>query len=339
MGAELVAFDELVRVMHAALVRLDMENERASASAMLFAEASRDGVSSHGLNRFPRFVSTIRNGSVHVNAQPALVASHGGMERWNGQRGPGNLNAQASMTRAIELACTHGIGAVALANTNHWMRGGSYGWQAADAGVVAFCWTNTLANLPPWGTSVPLVGNNPLVIAVPRQDGHVVLDMAMSQFSYGAITSHRTRGTALPVPGGYGPDGELTTDPAAIEATGRMLPIGYWKGSGLALMLDMVAALLSGGLATHEIPMNPERETGLSQVFIAMDTASLNADQGASIHVARVVDRIIAHVHEGAAAVGEQARYPGERTLEIRRRNLENGVPVDSTIWQEVRSL
>ena len=339
MGTELVAFDDLVRVMHAALVRLDMENERASASAMLFAEASRDGVSSHGLNRFPRFVTTIRNGSVRVNAQPARVASHVGMERWNGQRGPGNLNAQASMARAIELARTHGIGAVALANTNHWMRGGSYGWQAADAGVVAFCWTNTLANLPPWGTSVPLVGNNPLVIAVPRAGGHVVLDMAMSQFSYGAITSHRTRGTALPVPGGYGPDGELTTDPAAIEATGRMLPIGYWKGSGLALMLDMIAALLSGGLATHEIPMNPERETGLSQVFIAMDVSTLDANKGASEPMKGIVDRIIAHVHDGAAAASEQARYPGERTLETRRRSLADGVPVDSTIWQEVRSL
>jgi 3-dehydro-L-gulonate 2-dehydrogenase len=192
-------------------------------------------------------VTTIRNGSVDLHARPERVSAHGGLERWDGRAGPGNLNAAACMQRAIELSREHGLGAVALGNTNHWMRGGSYGWQAAEAGVIGICWTNTMANLPPWGATVPLVGNNPLVIAVPRPDGHVVLDMAMSQFSYGALAAYRSRDEALPVIGGYGPDGEPTRDAAAIEATGRLLPIGFWKGSGLALLLDMVAALLSGG--------------------------------------------------------------------------------------------
>ena len=84
----------------------------------------------------------------------------------------------------MEIASVQGMGCVAIANTNHWMRGGSYGWQAADAGVIGICWTNTLANLPPWGAAEPRVGNNPLVVAVPRADGPVVLDMAMSQFSF-----------------------------------------------------------------------------------------------------------------------------------------------------------
>ena len=137
------------------------------------------------------------------------------------------------------------------------MRGGTYGWQAADAGVIGICWTNTLANLPPWGASVPALGNNPLIIAVPRPAGHVVLDMAMSQFSYGALATYRRSGQLLPVDGGFDAEGHLTRDPAAIEASQRPLPIGYWKGSGLAMMLDMIAALLSGGLATHQIPTIP----------------------------------------------------------------------------------
>ena len=179
------------------------------------------------------------------------------------------------MDGAIALARAHGIGCVALSNTNHWMRGGTYGWQAADAGVIGVCWTNTMPNLPPWGADTPRIGNNPLVIAVPRPEGHVVLDMAMSQFSYGALASYRLRGEQLPVPGGFDRDGALTRDPAAIEASRRPLPIGFWKGSGLALMLDMVAALLAGGRATHEIPQVPEQETGLSQVFLAFDVAAI----------------------------------------------------------------
>ncbi len=133
----------------------------------------------------------VRNGSVNPGAEPWVVARHGAMERWDGRRGPGNLNAYAAMEQAIRLSREHGIACVAMANTNHWMRGGTYGWQAADAGVIGICWTNTMPNVPPWGGAEPAIGNNPLVIAVPRAKGHVVLDMAMSQFSYGALESYR----------------------------------------------------------------------------------------------------------------------------------------------------
>ena len=142
------------------------------------------------------------------------------------RRGPGNLNAYECMGRAISLSRENGVGCVALANTNHRMRGGTYGWQAADAGVIGICWTNTMANLPPWGSIEPRLGNNPLVIAIPRPNGHVVLDIAMSQFSYGALASYRTRGELLPVDGGFDTAGESTRDPAAIEESQRPLPIG-----------------------------------------------------------------------------------------------------------------
>src|SRR6185312_8910096 len=136
------------------------------------------------------------------------------------------------MERAIDLSREHGIGCVALRNTTHWMRGGTYGWQAADAGMIGICWTNTMPNLPPWGDTVPRLGNNPLIVAVPRAGGHVVLDMAMSQFSYGALAAYRKRGELLPVDGGFDTAGNLTRDPGAIDRAQPPLPIGYWKGSG-----------------------------------------------------------------------------------------------------------
>ena len=192
-----VSYEDLHSVMRDVLVREAMEPDRADQCARLFADASRDGVASHGVNRFTRFVSMIRNGMVDVHARPVCVSARGGMERWDGRRGPGNLNAWTCMARTIELAREHGIGAVGLGNSNHWMRGGNYGWQAADAGVIGICWSNTLPNVPAWGTTIPLIGNNPLIIAVPRANGHVVLDMAMSQFSYGALGTHRLRGQEL----------------------------------------------------------------------------------------------------------------------------------------------
>ena len=330
-----IFYEELLDALTRILLNEGFEKQRARLCARLFTDASRDGVYSHGLNRFPQFLRMIRNGIIAVHAEPELVASYGSLERWNGKSGPGNLNAHQSMDRAITLCREQGIGCVALANTNHWMRGGSYGWQAADAGVIGICWTNTMPNLPPWGASDPRIGNNPLIIAVPRPKGHVVLDMAMSQFSYGALASYRMRGEQLPVEGGFDAAGRLTRDPADIEASKRPLPIGYWKGAGLALMLDMVGAVLSGGCATHQIPADTERETRLSQVFIAIDPRTA----GQSGSGMSLTDQIVEHLQSPPHAAGGRVRYPGERVLATREENLTKGIPVETEIWRDVQAL
>jgi 3-dehydro-L-gulonate 2-dehydrogenase len=148
----------------------------------------------------------------------------------------------------------------------------------------------------------------------------------MSQFSYGALAAYRERGEALPVDGGFDSAGHLTRDPAAIEASERPLPIGYWKGSGLSIVLDMIAAMLSGGLATHQIPKDPERETGISQFFLALDPAGLGTESTA----AEIADGIVASL---------ESRYPGQRTLQLRAENRALGVPVDPAVWREVQEM
>ena len=312
---------------------LGFDSERAALCVRLFVEASADGVYSHGVHRFPRFARMVRDGVVDVDAQAEPVECRGPLERWHGRRGPGNLNAHACMERAISLAREHGLGCVALAETNHWMRGGSYGWQAAEAGMIGICWTNTMPNLPPWGATEARLGNNPLVIAVPRAAGHIVLDMAMSMFSYGALEAYRRRGEPLPVPGGFDADGELTRDAGAIEATGRALPIGFWKGSGLALMLDLVAAMLSQGRGTHEIPSDSLAETGISQFFLTIDPGALGDRQRAD----EIASGIITHFlgSPPTAAV----RYPGQHTAATRRTSFAEGVLVDPAIWEEIQRL
>ena len=338
-----VPYDDLYQALQRAMQHLGLQGERAVLCARLFADTTCDGVYTHGLDRFPRFAEMVANGCINVNAEPTRVAGAAAsatalaIERWDGHLGPGNLNAYTAMERAIALARQYGLGGVALANTNHWMRGGSYGWLAAEAGVFAMCWTNTLANLPPWGASTPALGNNPLVIAIPRPAGaHVVLDMAMSQFSYGALSAYAARGQQLPVPGGYDLAGELTTDPAAIEASKRALAIGYWKGSGLSLVLDMLAAMLAGGLATHHIPLESTRESGVSQIFLAIDPTTFAARADLDAIAAGILDSL------GAATPIDPARpvrYPGEQTLHHRHENLRLGVPVTPEIWAKLNVL
>ena len=329
-------FEEVRATLAGVLVRLDMAHERAQTCARLFAETTRDGVYTHGVNRFPRFVETIRNGSVDVNAVAGRVAGFGALERWDGNRGPGNLNALSAMSRAIELGRRHGIGCATLCNTNHWMRAGSYGWQAAEAGMIGICWTNTMPNLPPWGGLDPVLGNNPVVFSVPRAQGHMVLDMAMPQFSYGTLESYRKRGEQLPVDGGFDTDGNLTRDPGAIEKSWRPLPVGYWKGSGLAVVLDTIAAMMALGKATHQLAPDPLLETGVSQIFIALSPQAL----GSASHTEQIANQVVSSLHGSRAAMkGKPVRYPGEQTLKLRAENDALGLPIEPNVWSRILAL
>lgn len=329
-------YSELLRI----LIENHFTQERAELCARLFAETSLDGVYSHGINRFPAFIKNIRKGHILPETVPEKIESLGAtLERWDGNMGPGNLNAYICMNRAIELAHTHGMGCVALRNTNHWMRAGTYGWQAADAGCLAICFTNTIGNLPPWGGIECRVGNNPLVIVVPRQGGHIVLDMAMSLFSYGKMGVYRSRQEMLPFEGGFDETGQLTRDPGKVLKSKRPIPIGYWKGSGLAMMLDLLVTILSNGRATSVIGTLTDTdaaEVGISQVFLCFDVITSEQPE----FVDRIADQLVDFIHATQPVnEGETVRYPGERTLLLRQENLDKGIPVDEAIWKKVLAL
>ncbi len=329
-----IPYQELHGELKRILEVLGFTPERADRSARLFADANRDGFESHGLNRFPSYLRGIREGTIDPKAEPVRVGPEGVLERWDGQAGPGNLNAFRCMERAIEIARSAGMGCVALRNTNHWMRGGAYGWQAADADCIGICWTNTMPNMPPWGGTEPRIGNNPMILAVPRGEAHVVLDFAQSLYSYGKLSMYEKRGERLPFPGGFDRQGNLTDDPAVIGESQLPLPIGYWKGAGLSLMLDLIAASLSGGNPSLQIS-GWQVEQGISQTFIAFDL-SRYGDVADRQHM---VDQVLSDLHatpvrEGAGHV----RYPGERTIATRRESLEKGVSVDPEIWEKVRA-
>lgn len=314
------------------LLSLNFTDDKADKIAHIFTQNSRDGIYTHGLNRFPVFVKYVKEGYIKPDAEPQPEDAMGAIERWNGNYGPGMLNAGQCMGRAIELANEYGIGCVAIRDTNHWMRGGTYGWQAADAGCIGICFTNTIANLPPWGGVDPRLGNNPLVIAVPREGGHVVLDMAVSQYSFGKLQQYNATGEELPFPGGYDKEGKLTTKAGDIMETWRLLPIGFWKGSGLSLMLDLLATVLSQGRSTAEITKG-KAEYGVSQVFICIKPSG-------NERTAQLIEQIIDYTKTSGLETGVNSiRYPGESTLRTRLQNEKEGIPVDEEIWEKVKEL
>jgi 3-dehydro-L-gulonate 2-dehydrogenase len=328
----LIAFEELQSEFKRVLLSLNFAEDKTEQCAIIFAENSRDGVYTHGLNRFPTFVQYIKDGLIKPDGEPTKEGGFGAIEQWNGNLGPGVLNASFCMERAISLAKENGISCVAIKNTNHWMRGGTYGWQAADAGMIGLCFTNTIANMPPWGGIDARLGNNPLIIAVPRTDGHVVLDMAISQYSFGKLNLYKSKNEQLPLPGGYDTEGNLTTDPAAIIESLRPLPIGFWKGSGLSLVLDLLATVLSQGRSTADVT-DSGSESGVSQVFICIQP-------NAGVQTETLIENIIKYTKSSRPEKeGGHISYPGENTLKTREKSLKEGIWVDEGIWERVKGM
>jgi 3-dehydro-L-gulonate 2-dehydrogenase len=330
-----ISRDEMNSRFFAILVKRGMTKEKAEKCASIFTLNSLEGIYSHGVNRFPRFVKYIDDGFINTAAEPTLINSAGSIEQWQGNLGPGPLNAEFATSRAMELAGEKSIGLVTLANTNHWMRGGTYGWQAARKGFVFIGWANTCVNMPAWGGKDARIGNNPFVIAVPYEKEAVVLDFAMTQFSYGKMEAFSNEGKMLPYPGGFNRKGEITDDPAEILDTMRPLPIGFWKGAGLSILLDILAAILSGGLSTHQIG-NCDKETGISQVFIAIDIKKLHNFPSIESTIRSILEDIS---KSEPAEDGTTIRYPGENIIKTRKLNLEIGIPVDRGLWDKILSL
>jgi len=335
-GNDMVYVDaaEMKSLFCTILMRYGVPKNDAGLVAQTITESSVDGVYTHGVNRFARLIKNIKDGIVSLHVYPEKVSYFGGLEQWNGGSGIGIINALQCTERAMELASQKGIGCLALANTNHWLRGGSYGWKAAKAGFVFIGWTNTIANMPAWNATDNRLGNNPIVFAIPFNEEAIVLDMAVSQFSYGMLELSAMKGEKLPVAGGFDADGNVTDDPTKIIESKLPLPIGYWKGAGLSLVLDILATILSAGDSTAQITGKGE-EQGLSQIFICIDLKKL---QNFNV-IHNTIEGIIKDYQDSKVATGKSIQYPGERVLATRKRNMKSGIPVVKTIWEEIVAL
>jgi len=334
----LVPFDEMKQTVKQAFLNAGLSETQADTCAQIHTETSCDGIFSHGLNRVARFVDYVQKGWININAEPVRVKSSGSIEVYDGQRGIGIINALFAVDRAMELAREQGIGLVGMRNTSHWMRGGTYGWRAAKQGFATICWTNTESCMPAWGAKNTRLGNNPYVMAVPmKEEGALILDMAMSQYAYGKLQVTRLNGEKLPFPGGFDKNGNLTDEPGLIEESMRILPTGYWKGSGMAILLDAMAAFLTAGAPTNEIDKIQQGScTGASQVFMIFDPQHFGGKAFSEDLAASIADYVKSS--EPADDNGE-VFYPGEREVSRRARYRAEGIPADERVWAEVQRL
>lgn len=331
----IITAEEMEDVLFTLFKKYQFSESKALLLANVTTENTLYGINSHGINRVPRFLDYVKKGFINIEAEAENVETFGSIERWDGNLGPGIVNAVKCTQRATELAKENGMGLVALRNTNHWMRGGYYGWLAAKENCISILFTNTQPNMPAWGGKESRIGNNPFVVSIPREEGHIVLDMALSQFAFGKIHEYKLSGKKLPYPGGWDEDDKLSHDPEQILKKERGLPIGYWKGSALSMVLDMLVTLLSTGNSTFRIGLK-EDETAISQVFLCIYPEVFSDQQLQQ----SLINEIIKYTHDiTPMEKGKRTYYPGERSAMAYKNNLKNGMKINKEIWQNITNL
>ena len=328
-----VQYDEAVQMMTKGLSRF-MDEEHAARFAAIFAGNSLDGVYSHGMNRYPRYLGDMECGLCDAAVTEAeKVSGVGGLEVWDAHFGVGPLIAEQMAARAVELARTHGIACVALRNNSHWLRAGRYGLMMADAGMMGLCMTNTCMNLVAYGAKEPSTGNNPITFAIPRKAGSLVMDMAVSQYAFGKLEIMAQEGGMLDTACGYDLEGNLTNDPKKITESKLMMPMALWKGSALSIMIDLMTSMLSLGRTSLEIGKPSDGEAGMSQMFICMNPAAVVDMDKAE----EQMEKTIAFLNglepkEGMSGV----HAPGQNLKKTRAKNRERGIPVTEETWQKI---
>lgn len=328
-----VQYEEAVKRMSRGLERF-LNAQDARRFAEIFAGNSLDGVYSHGMNRYPRYLSDMESGLCDAKVtQAERVSGLGGLEVWDAHFGVGPLIAQQMAERAIGLARTHGIACVALRNNSHWLRAGRYGLMMADAGMMGLCMTNTCMNLVAYGAKEPSTGNNPITIAIPRRAGSLVMDMAVSQYAFGKLEIMAQEGGMLDTPCGYDTDGSLTNDPKKIVESGLMMPMALWKGSALSIMIDLMVSMLSLGRTSLAIGTPADGEKGMSQMFVCMNPAAVIDMDKAEAQM----EKTIAFLNSLEPKDGVHGVHaPGENLERTRARNRERGIPVTEDTWQKI---
>jgi LDH2 family malate/lactate/ureidoglycolate dehydrogenase len=331
------------RIGHRALVDAVREllvregvHESIGVEAELMAEADLLGVPSHGVRMLPPLVKAIREGRCRANPKLAVIREHGATCVLDCDHGPGRYTAVQAMSHALERARQSGVGVCLAIHTTHWGRAHAYACRAAQAGMVGLCTTNAIPNMLAWGSTKPVVGNNPLAIAAPRgEHPPVVLDMAMSQAAVGKIGTYLREGK--PVPPGWGLDsaGCSTGDAAAILASGKLLPFGDYKGVGLAVMMELLTGVLAGGPLSQEIGRHDA--TGLdpdtTKLFLALDVGAF-VDPG---RFAQRIEDLIALIR--ATEPGLAILLPGERGWQTRDRYRVEGIPIHADIVASLKTI
>lgn len=329
-----VQADELKTFAADILEAAGCTRDGAESWAEMLIWANLRGADSHGVLRLPRYLENIEAGDVDPKGQLKILRSEGAMVVLDAGRTPGSVGMNRGMDEAIAAARENGVGWCSVRNTTHSGAIGYFAMRAVEAGMVGIVMGASMPFMAYHGARKTGVSTNPIAIAVPGgETGPIVFDMSTATVANGKIMAARDRGEDIPVGWGIDAEGRDTTDPNAVKT---LLPLGGAKGSGLSLMIEILASVLIGNpVIAPALGKKLEHHT-MNAVCLAVDIGAV----GDSSSFGTMIDALVAELKALPKADGfDEILMPGERGSRVMAERMKAGIPVPEGTCKRLAAL
>ena len=329
---------DLTRACATLLQEVGVPPDQAETIAEIVVEADLRGVESHGLLRLPAYIHRVQAGLMTAVTELKTVRERGASVLLDAGSGFGQVAGVVAMSQAIDRARQFGVGVAAVRNANHFGIAAHYAMMALPHRMIGVVTANAAPSMAAWGGAAPVLGTNPICIAIPTGgDVDIVLDMASSMVARGKIRLAASKGQRIPLGWALDAEGRPTEDPKAA-LKGTVVPIGGPKGYGLALIVDVLSGVMTGAdfgtrlTSVHEL----KQHSSVGFVTQALDiTAFAEWDEFQTSTAT-----LVAEVLNSPRAPGVSRIYlPGEIEWLKQQERLESGVPVPHKVLDELRQL
>jgi (2R)-3-sulfolactate dehydrogenase (NADP+) len=332
MSTSVLSIQDAEARIGAALERCRTSPENAAIVARALVAAEADGLKGHGFSRVSSYAAQAKIGKVDGMATPEVEHATPALIRIDARHGFAYPAVDAAISALMKATPIAGVAVAAIRRSHHCGVAGHPVERLAESGLVAMLFANTPAAMAPWGGRTATFGTNPIAFACPLPDQPpIVIDLSLSKVARGNILAAKQKGQPIPEGWALDSEGRPTTDPdAALKGT--MVPLGDAKGTALALMVELLAAGLTGATFAADATSFLDDKggpPGTGQLLIALDPARIGGP-GATAHFGRLASQITAQ---------DGTRLPGIRRLDLRRRARAEGLKVPSAILAEIDAL
>ncbi len=316
-----------------------LSEAHAELVADTLTEADLRGVHSHGVMLLPYYVDRLMDGGLNPQPNIQVVRETASSALLDGDAGLGQIAGVSAMKLVIEKTILQGLATVGVRNSSHYGAGAYYPMMALQHRLIGFATCNTAPLIAPWGGTSPRVGNNPISIAIPAENiPPVVLDIAMSKVALGKITHAQKRDERIPFGWGLNGKGKATKDPGEVFPGGSLVPLGEHKGYGLAVVMEILAAVLTGAAFGDDLklPLPSSEPEKIGHFYSALDPHTFLP----SLEIEQRVDELAGQIKTSRLKDGVENIYlPGEKEHETKSRHSEDGIPLDAGMVREIESL
>ncbi|MHB0856294.1 MAG: Ldh family oxidoreductase [Anaerolineae bacterium] len=336
--ASVISIDDLTEFSIAAMVRNGLHNEDARTAAQVLVTTDTWGVHTHGTKQLKPLMMNVRDGRINTSAAPELVAEGPGWAMFDSHFAMPMVTSTLAMRTAMRKAAETGIGYAGVRHSTHFGAAGYYASLALEQDMLGLSMCNVDKCMTVPGARGQVMGTNPLAFAIPAgREWPVFLDIATSAVAASKVFAARALGKSIPDTWLVDDDGNPTTDPTIFPESGALLPMSGHKGYGLAILIEVLSAVLTGSAITGEVKSwikDIPDPADQGHAFIALNVGAMMPIDAFKARM----DWLIGYLHDTPKAEGNDRIYlPGEMEWERRQRALQQGIALPDDVVANLR--